>query len=106
MTMNNHAYVIAFSLVASTALLSVPASARTSTVQVNPYAATQNFNAGYEASLRRNGNGISSRSYNRGYSDGVYGLGYHPRGSAWNWQARNNAFYVNSVDIHSDPANM
>jgi hypothetical protein len=105
MTMKNAVYAIAVSLVASTAFLSVPASAGsyvTQTRNMEWYASARGFNG-----PRHDGVGISSRSYNRGYSDAMNGLGYHPRGD---WSVRYYGSYGNpsgyAIDIHSDPANM
>lgn len=96
MTMKNAVCVLAVSLVASTAFLSVPASAKDVRISVTQsqankmirHAAKRGFEAGYQAGLRRNGSAYVRAAYNRGYSDAMNRLAYNPGGSVANSYAR------------------
>lgn len=93
MTMKIAISAIAISLLASTAVFSVPASAQSERVSITKNEAKKMiqhaFNAGYQAGLRRNGNAAGSRNaYNRGYNDAMNRLASNSRGAPANWQAR------------------
>ena len=92
MTMKFSIQAIAISLVVSTAVFTVPASAQGERVVITKSQAKKMilhaFNAGYKAALRRNGSAAASRNaYNRGYNDAMNRLA-NSGATVANWQAR------------------